>query len=65
MDENNTYFTFCRNCIDKRENEYRIFEAGEFLVNDKWIGSSRFYCTKCKKEFIIREKMFILKHESD
>ena len=52
---------FCKNCINKPENEYRIFLAGTLLWEGEMKGRSAFYCSKCGKEFKLMEKMFIPK----
>ena len=52
---------FCKNCIDKPENEYRIFLAGTLLWEGEMKERSAFYCSKCGREFGLGEKMFIFK----
>jgi len=55
------YFLFCKNCIDKPENEYSHVWAGELLWENNPSGHSGFHCSKCKKEFEIKEKIFVSK----
>jgi hypothetical protein len=59
----NKVLKFCKNCIDKPENEYYTFSAGELLWEGEMKGHSAFHCSKCEKEFEVGEKMFILKSE--
>lgn len=59
------YLIFCKNCISKPENEYYHAWAGEFIWEGEKIGRSFFRCSKCRKEFEVKEKMFIPKSESE
>lgn len=59
------YLIFCKNCISKPKNEYYQAWTGELVWEGEKSGRSYFHCSKCRKEFEAKEKMFIPKSESE